>query len=653
MPASESARLAFDLRIERVYLALRLALADDADACAALAAEQERCAQALAAHAVRAPERWLASRLELSPDALDFAHTVAAFDVDPRVPPLAARIGGAGARWGASLSLHAATFQLDGPRGRALARELGPGAALVRERIIAAAQDGLPLVTTPWRMPARVRTFLAGDDGVDPSYARFGGRLVAPPQTANLGHRTAQETLVRALAEAGRVLVTVEGADGVGRREAVARAAAKVGRPVIELDLARWDARSSSIEAAVADWRRECLLAGAIGLVARIDLLEDDHRLLAHLIDGIDDVVVVTNRPGRGALPVERPIVRVALATPDPHARRTAWARALGDAADVDLDLVAHRYRLGEPAIDRAVRAARLLGDDVMTTSTIIEAVRAGASERLGDLAITVPTTQSWDDLVLPEDTLDQVLGLIARVRHAHCVLDVWGFASRLPRGQGIAALLSGPPGTGKTMVAGIVARELELELLQVDLSRVVSKYVGETEKQLSSVFDAAEAGHALLLFDEADALFARRTEVKGANDRYANLEVNYLLQRVEAFGGIVLLTTNLETAIDPAVKRRLGTHIVFDPPDEELRAALWRRMIPPGAPFAGALDAEALAHAYPQMTGAHIRNATISAAFLAAADGNPLSQPYLEAAALAEYESSGRVIAGPRGATR
>src|SRR5262249_52708624 len=156
------------------------------------------------------------------------------------------------------------------------------------------------------------------------------------------------------------------------------------------------------------------------------------------------------------------------------------------------------------------------------------------------------------------EDTLDQIRSLVARVRHAHLVLDRWGFAARLPRGQGLAALLSGPPGTGKTMVAGIIARELDLELLQVDLSRVVSKYIGETEKQLSDIFDAAEAGHGLLLFDEADSLFAKRTEVKGANDRYANLEVNYLLQRVESFGGVVLLTTNVETAIDPAMKRRL-----------------------------------------------------------------------------------------------
>src|SRR5262249_10557027 len=157
--------------------------------------------------------------------------------------------------------------------------------------------------------------------------------------------------------------------------------------------------------------------------------------------------------------------------------------------------------------------------------------------------------------------------------------LDRWGYREKIARGGGVAALLSGPPGTGKTMVAGLLARELDLDLYQVDLSRVVSKWVGETEKNLSRIFDAAEEGHALLLFDEAASLFGQRAaHPKSANDRYANLEVNYLLQRVEAFGGITVLTTNLDTAIDAALKRRLAAHIVFAPPDDDERALLWER---------------------------------------------------------------------------
>ena len=198
-------------------------------------------------------------------------------------------------------------------------------------------------------------------------------------------------------------------------------------------------------------------------------------------------------------------------------------------------------------------------------------------------------------------------------------------------------------------MVAGLIARELQLELYQVDLSKVVSKWIGETEKNLGRVFDAAEEGHGLLLFDEADALFGQRTnDMKGANDRYANLEVNYLLQRVEAFGGITILTTNLETAIDTALKRRLAAHIVFAAPEDDERAALWERQTTTGdAPLDDDVDHVALSSMFPKMTGANIRNAAIAAAFLAAAAGaKKITQGHLIRAGRAEYRSMGHVIA-------
>src|SRR3569623_1185142 len=201
-------------------------------------------------------------------------------------------------------------------------------------------------------------------------------------------------------------------------------------------------------------------------------------------------------------------------------------------------------------------------------------------------------------------------------------------------------------------MVAGLIARELDLELYQVDLSKVVSKWGGETEKNLGRVFDAAEEGHVLLLFDEADALFGQRTnDGKGANDRYANLEVNYLLQRVEAFGGITILTTSLETAIDTALKRRLASHIVFAAPDDDERTRLWERQTTTGtAPVADDVDFEQLSMLFPKKSGANIRNAAISAAILAAADSAPtISQAHLVRAARAEYRSMGPVIADMR----
>ena len=190
--------------------------------------------------------------------------------------------------------------------------------------------------------------------------------------------------------------------------------------------------------------------------------------------------------------------------------------------------------------------------------------------------------TQTWDDLVLPREQLDPIRELVARIGQRTRVYEDWGFADKVGQGLGVAALLSGPPGTGKTMVAGADrAASSALELYQVDLSKIVSKWIGETEKQLGAMFDAAEAGHAVLLFDEADSLFGKRTEVKSSNDRYANLETNYLLQRLEAFTGTCILTTNHEANIDPAFLRRLALHVRFDMPDEAERAQLWRAVLP------------------------------------------------------------------------
>ena len=270
--------------------------------------------------------------------------------------------------------------------------------------------------------------------------------------------------------------------------------------------------------------------------------------------------------------------------------------------------------------------------------------MRTNVTQCLGELADRVEIRQTWSDLVLPRDTLDQVNALVARARHAHVVYDDWGMRRALPRGQGAAALFSGPPGTGKTMVAGLIARELGLDLYQVDLSKIMSKWVGETEKQLARLFDAAEAGHALLLFDEADTLFAKRTEIQSGKDRYANLEVNYLLQRIESFGGIAILTTNLEGAIDPAVKRRLAAHVVFWPPEHEERVAIWQRFLGGELPV-GHVDVDGLSARFSELSGAHIRNAALGAAFLAAAEGVAVDDDHLVRAARGEYRSLGRVL--------
>ena len=590
----------------------------------------------------------LAATLGLSADEVGFLWTIVAVSTDPRLPPHLAPLGMGDAR-SASLAFHARIERLAGERAVALGLALGPAHPLVRHRILVPHDDVTPAAGT-WQAPHRTAAYLAGDDGIDPELLGAAAR-VAVPEGMLLDDATAaaHERLAAVLA-GGEVIAVVDGPVGVGRRTAIAAAAARLGRPVVALDLARLAPGAAPLERGLAALVREARLTGAVPVVAGLDELpaiEGDRaaqRAVVRALDAVPGPAAVTTILAGTELGAQKPAIRIAIPVPGTATRRALWDRALGDAtpAGAARDQLAMRYRLGPGGVASAMRAARLLGGDV------VAGVRNDIADRMGGLAARVSVRQRWDELVLGRDTLDQVRGLIARVRHAHRVLEEWGLGGKLARGTGVAALFSGPPGTGKTMVAGLIARELDLELYQVDLSKVVSKWVGETEKQLSRIFDAADAGHALLLFDEADALFAKRTEVKGAIDRYANLEVNYLLQRVEAFGGITILTTNMDTSIDPALIRRLAAHVRFWPPEHDERLTLWKGFLTTASvPLAPDVDFDDLATRFGEMTGANIRNAAIAAAFLAADDDTPVTRAHLERACRIEYVSMGRQLAG------
>jgi SpoVK/Ycf46/Vps4 family AAA+-type ATPase len=258
-------------------------------------------------------------------------------------------------------------------------------------------------------------------------------------------------------------------------------------------------------------------------------------------------------------------------------------------------------------AAARAAHAARAAAP--LRAEHIQTGIRAVLDDRLAGLATRVTVNQTWDDLVLPDDQLAAIIELLARIRERRRVYEDWGFADKLGRGLGIAALLSGPPGTGKTMAAGLIARDLGCELYQVDTTKITSKWIGETEKNLAALFDAAEADHAILLFDEADTLFGKRTDVKSSNDRHANQEVNFLLQRIESYTGICILTTNHETALDEAFRRRLSVHVRFPMPEADERARLWQALLPSTAPTTGHLALDRHAETF-VMSGGYIRNA-------------------------------------------
>jgi SpoVK/Ycf46/Vps4 family AAA+-type ATPase len=268
----------------------------------------------------------------------------------------------------------------------------------------------------------------------------------------------------------------------------------------------------------------------------------------------------------------------------------------------------------------------------------------------LSELAQRIEPVAGWQDLVLPDGELATLRQVAAQGRHRALVQEEWGFGATGGRGLGISALFEGESGTGKTLAAEVIAGDLGLDLYRVDLSQVVSKYIGETEKNLRRVFDAAEGGGAVVLFDEADAIFGRRSEVRDSHDRYANIEVGYLLQRMEAFQGIAILTTNFKSAIDPAFVRRLRFVVRFPFPDERMRERMWQQVFPTQAPVSG-LDTAALARL--SVTGGNIRNIALHAAFLAAADGGLATMAHVLAAARGEYQKLGRTLSGAEAVRR
>ncbi len=626
-------------------------------------ADIETCDRALTSTAAGARGRRLAERLALDGDELGFLWFAVALTSDPLLGPHAVQLGGADARRGATLALYAAVEDLPSHRIRSLALRLGPSHPLLRLALLEAADGDAVPALAPLRAARRVCRHLAGDDTVDDVVATAGG-VVALPEAPVLGpdDERARPVLERTLAGRSPSLVAVQGPEGVGRRTALARAAAALGRDAVAVDLGRLPT-GPAVAAALAALRRECCLRDALPVVAGVEDVTDagsdgSARLAAlqRFVDGADGTVALVTAAEGVPVTTDLPVVRVAFSVPPAAMRRAVWARAVGaEAAElaVPIERVAFRQRMGAGGITGAVRAAQAAArarGASLEACDLVEGVRATISHRFGDLARRIDVRHAWDDLVVPEDVREQIDLVTARARHAYEVLETWGFSARMPRGAGLAVLLSGPPGTGKTMVAGLLARALDLDLYQVDLSKVVSKWIGETEKNLSRVLDVADAGHALLLFDEADALFARRTEVRGSNDRYANLEVSHLLQRIEAFGGVAVLTTNLEASLDPALRRRLVAHIVFPKPGREERAALWARLLTQRAPVAGRIDFDKLASCFPDLTGGNIRNAVVSAAFLAAADGGVIGNDHLERAAWNEYRAMGRVCFTKKG---
>jgi len=516
-----------------------------------------------------------------------------------------------------------------------------------------------PLVYKRVRLADRVLDFIEGasepPDSVLGAIARFDAQPM-PAADVLLPDPALLDQVTRALSRPDQV-VTLVGAPGVGRKSIAGAAARALGKPVLVVDLAELPVEVRGLDKALIPLIREAQMQGAVLVIDRAHDFADRegeswiHPRLTELLRRVQaPLVVVGEKAPAWIARIGRVPMSFDVPFPTIEVQRRLWVRHLPPglrlAAELSLEALTKRYSATGASIKEACEELGRLDvvlqrGGVVTESQIIDVVRTRLAHRLSSLASPVGTTLEWSDVILPDEVLGPVFEFLNYAAHRSKVFGDWGFDRKLPYGRGLSALFAGPPGTGKTMICSLLAKELGLELYRIDLSQVVNKYIGETEKNLGRVFDEAARGQVMLLFDEADSLFAKRTEVKSSHDRYANLEVNYLLQRMESHDGVVVMTTNSETAIDPAFRRRIRFRIRFPAPDEAQRLALWQGMMPVEAQVGPDLDLKVIAQKFP-LAGGNIMNALVRAATAAQADGGPILQRQLLRAAELEYAEMG-----------
>ena len=558
-----------------------------------------------------------------------------------------------------------------------LAEAFTPSSPLVRHCLVTLGEESTRLAT-PVNVPEAVVAMLRG--AVRPLEEILGdvcavheasGALDRDALTLSDGTLRRLEQALRkcvghgSRASAGLALLGVQAA---GRRCAMRTLAAELGLGLLEVDLAALLKRhNQSLDVMLGAIGREATLRRCAVLLRGDSLWEDAgddanelaRRLATRWTDLGPLTALTARRLGGPLLHLEGLVSVVAFGAVSSDQQRAVWTAALdarGRPVTADLtDALVAALEAPPGAIVNAVDAAHrdrvALGDTTgpLTQNVILRAHGVRSAHRLHEIAEPFQTTAEWADLVLPPETMAVLEEVLVHSRQRDRVFGEWGFKRKMSYGRGLSCLFAGPPGTGKTMAAGLIARALQRPSFRIDLSRVMSKWVGETEKNLAKVFDEAERSHVILLFDEADSLFGSRTEVKSANDRYANLEVNYLLQRMEAYDGITVLTTNFDKGIDEAFRRRIRFRVTFPFPDASAREQLWASMLPAEAPVEPGISFTALANRY-EIAGGSIKNAVLRAAFLAAHDGVPIGLQHMEKAAVMEAREMGLLVRDGKG---
>jgi hypothetical protein len=514
---------------------------------------------------------------------------------------------------------------------------LRPGAPLVDVALVAVEDEDRPLLGRSLRVPDRVVAHLLGDDRPDPMVA---GLLTALPDPIDPGCG-----LGTTLGNGARLAYLRE-RTGAATRAAAAGGLLASGRSALalDLDLVEVDAQMGEIAATAA---REALLAEAGLIAGPIEALVARGPDAVRAFTGLGCVVILHGRrswdprwSSEAALVADVPL-------PSVDERDRFWRNAIDGGGECEPGALSAQFLLAPESIARSVAAARLRASadgGVLRTEHLLEGARAQNGGGLERLDRRIAPGVGWDDLVLPELVRGQLHELAARAHNRTRVLDEWVMRPGGGRGRGVTALFAGDPGTGKTMAAEVIAHALGYDLYAVNLATVVDKYIGETEKNLERIFTEAEGVNGVLLFDEADALFGKRSEVSDAHDRHANVEVAYLLQRMESFDGLAVLATNLRANLDEAFSRRLDVLVDFALPDEAARRALWAACLGPKLPRADDVDLDFCARAF-ELSGGSIRAIAVTAAYLAADAGTPVQMDQLIQATQTEYRKLGRLV--------
>jgi SpoVK/Ycf46/Vps4 family AAA+-type ATPase len=609
----------------------------------------------------------LAKTFNLSPAEVDILLIAIAPELEPRYEMLYAYLQNDVTRKRPSIDLCLNLICRTGQEKIQARQAFSPDAALLYFNLIELREEPYD------RNPTLLRQFLKLDDTVtrfllerQPQRTAMSRLIVPESGIDELETSPATRRELQILGDmihqngTAHAIIQLWGGSDAPLREAASALARALEKNVLYADLGRPDVTADRLGALIRDaslWDNLLVVdrGGAeLQETERLRMSRIEELLLARIIEGNLAAVMLSEDEQFGSVAGSNHLWRIKVDGPDFDSRRSAWSKALGGAvADGDMNRLADFFSFSGARVEQTASLARTRAtlrdpaDPKLAMPDVLAAGRDLTTPNIHRFAIPIEPRYTWDDLVLPPEEARQLRAVASRLQHRNVVHRNWEFGAKLTRGRGLGVLFTGTTGAGKTMAAEVLARELSLRLFQIDLASVVSKYIGETESHLSLIFREAELSQSLLFFDEADALYGKRTEVSDAHDRYANIEVNYLLQRIEQYEGLVVLATNFQENIDDAFLRRLHCVVRFPFPDEQAREQIWKRQFPEKAPVADGMDFRFLATQF-KLSGGNIRNAALEAAFMAAEEGGPqgqISMNHVVEAVKHEYQKQGKLV--------